>query len=177
MEAMPVMIAVPLLALTRHRFPLTRLVYYLIAFHAIVLLVGAHYSYARVPVGDWVAALLDLHRNHYDRFAHVVQGFVPAMIAREIMLRNQVVNGRGWLFFLICCFCLAFSAFYEIIEWQSAVVGGDSSLDFLGVQGDIWDAQWDMTLALCGAAVAQLLLATLHDRQLVYLKNAHLGTP
>lgn len=166
MEAMPVIVALPLLMLTRQSFPLTRLVYYLIFFHCLVLLVGAHYSYARVPPGLWVQDWLDLSRNHYDRFAHLVQGLVPAMIAREILLRLEVVRPGPWQFFLVCCVCLALSALYEIIEWQSAIWGGDSSLDFLGVQGDVWDAQWDMLLALTGSILGQWLLSGMHNRQL-----------
>lgn len=166
MESAPVLIALPLLLATYKGFPLTRLTYYLIFFHAAILVVGAHYTYARVPIGNWVADVLDLQRNHYDRFAHVVQGFVPAIIAREILIRHNVVNSSRWLLFLVCCFCLAFSALYEIIEWQSAVWGGDGSLDFLGTQGDIWDAQKDMTLAVVGSVLAQMMLGRLHDRQL-----------
>lgn len=166
MEALPVVLALPLLLATRGAFPLTRLAYYLIFFHALILVVGAHYTYARVPLGNWVAEVLDLQRNHYDRFAHVVQGFVPAILAREILIRLKVVGSRPWLFFLVCCFCLAFSALYEIIEWQSAVWGGDGTQDFLGTQGDVWDAQWDMTLALLGAVLAQWWLAGLHLGQL-----------
>ena len=165
MESLPVWIALPLLAATLKSFPLTRISYYLIAFHAVILLVGAHYTYARVPAGLWLADLLDLSRNHYDRFAHLVQGFVPAILAREIFLRFRVVRPGPWLFFLVCCFCLAFSALYEIIEWQSAVWAGDGAIDFLGVQGDVWDAQWDMLLALCGALLAQGWLAKHHDVQ------------
>ncbi|MCK9506055.1 MAG: DUF2238 domain-containing protein, partial [Porticoccaceae bacterium] len=166
MEAAPVIIAAPILVATYKPFPLTRLAYYLIIFHGVILLVGAHYTYARVPVGNWVSDILELQRNHYDRFAHVIQGFIPAILAREILIRHAVIRSPQWLFFLVCCFCLAFSALYEIIEWQSAVWGGDGSLDFLGVQGDVWDAQWDMSLALLGAIVAQWLLAGLHQRQL-----------
>jgi putative membrane protein len=168
MEAMPVLIGLPLLVFSYRRFPLTRLSYYLLCFHGVILVVGAHYTYARVPVGNWVAELLELERNHYDRFAHVIQGFVPAILAREIFTRFQVVSTAPWRFFLVCCFCLAFSALYEIIEWQSAVWGGDGSMDFLGIQGDIWDAQWDMTLALFGSILAQWSLAGIHDRQLRY---------
>jgi putative membrane protein len=170
MESMPVIIAVPVLLGSRSGFPLTRLAYYLIAFHAVILLLGAHYTYARVPPGNWVQDWLDLSRNHYDRFAHVVQGFVPAILAREILLRLQVLRPGKWLFFLVCCVCLAISALYEIIEWQSAVLGGDSSLDFLGVQGDVWDAQWDMLLALIGSILGQWLLAGVHHRQLSRLE-------
>ena len=166
MESLPVWIGLVVLSATRRSFPLTRLTYYLIFLHSVILLVGAHYTYAKVPLGDWFAAMLDLDRNHYDRFAHLVQGFVPAIIAREILIRLQVVRTASWLFFLVCCFCLAFSALYEIIEWQSAVWGGDSSQEFLGTQGDIWDAQWDMTLAMLGSILSQLLLMGRHDRQI-----------
>lgn len=166
MEAMPVILATPLLIATYRRFPLTRLAYYLIALHMVILLVGAHYTYARVPVGNWIAEGFDFQRNHYDRFAHIVQGFVPAILAREILLRLDVVRSSRWLFFLVCCICLAISALYEIIEWQAAVFGGDGTLDFLGVQGDVWDAQWDMSLALIGAVLAQLSLGRIHRRQL-----------
>ena len=172
MESLPVWIGLGVVFATWRVFPFTRLACWLMVFHAVVLLVGAHYTYARVPVGDWFSEWLDLERNHYDRFAHVVQGFVPAILAREILGRFEVIRTAGWQFFLVCCFCLAFSALYEIIEWQSAVWGGDSSLDFLGVQGDIWDAQWDMTLALLGAIAAQLLLAGRHDRQLALMPAA-----
>jgi len=172
MEAMPVIVAVPILLGSHRGFPLTRLACYLIAFHAVILLLGAHYSYARVPVGNWVQDWLDLSRNHYDRFAHVVQGFVPAILAREILVRLQVLRPGGWLFFLVCCVCLAISALYEIIEWQSAVWGGDSSLDFLGVQGDVWDTQWDMLLALIGSILGQWLLTGAHARQIRLLDGA-----
>jgi len=166
LEAAPVLMGLPLLVTTYRLFPLTRLSYYLLFFHGVILVVGAHYTYARVPVGFWVADWLDLSRNHYDRFAHLAQGFVPAILAREILIRKTVVSSASWLFFLVCCFCLGFSALYEIIEWQSAVWGGDGSMDFLGTQGDVWDAQWDMTLALLGSILAQLLLAKVHRRQL-----------
>lgn len=166
MEAAPVLIGLPLLMASYKVFPLTRLSYYLVFFHGVILVVGAHYTYARVPLGFWVADWLDLGRNHYDRFAHVIQGFVPAILAREILIRKSVVSSASWLFFLVCCFCLGFSAFYEIIEWQSAVWGGDGSMDFLGTQGDVWDAQWDMTLALFGSILSQLMLAKIHRRQL-----------
>lgn len=176
MESLPVWIGLVILLATRRSFPLTRLSYYLIFLHALILLVGAHYTYARVPLGNWVTDVFDLSRNHYDRYAHVVQGFVPAIIAREILIRLQVVRTASWLFFLVCCFCLAFSALYEIIEWQSAVWGGDSSQEFLGVQGDIWDAQWDMTLALLGSMVAQLLLMGLHNREIGRIPSSYAST-
>ncbi|MCB1668754.1 MAG: DUF2238 domain-containing protein [Porticoccaceae bacterium] len=165
-EAVPVVIAIPLLWFTRQTFPLTRIVYYLIVIHAVILLVGAHYTYSRVPIGFWMQDMFDFSRNHYDRIGHIAQGFVPALIAREIFIRYRLIRVRGWRVFLVICFCLAFSAFYELIEWWSAEIGGDGSVDFLGTQGDIWDAQWDMMLALLGAIASQLLLSHWHDRQL-----------
>lgn len=172
LEAIPVIIALPLLLYTHDSFPLTRISYYLIFVHIVILLVGAHYTYARVPLGFWIQDWFDFSRNHYDRIGHLAQGFIPAILAREILWRKQVLNivnqnkGKGWLFFLATCFCLAFSAFYELIEWWSVVIGGDGSLDFLGAQGDVWDAQWDMMLALIGAVAAQLLLSRWHHRQM-----------
>lgn len=166
MESLPVLIAVPVMWLTRTRFPLSQLVYYLIFLHAALLLVGGHFTYARVPAGFWVQDLFELSRNHYDRLGHFAQGFVPALVAREILLRNQVLQRGPWLFFLVTCFALALSAFYELVEWWAAVLGGDGTIEFLGVQGDIWDAQWDMLWALLGAISAQALLARWHDRQL-----------
>ena len=166
LESLPVFIGLPILWQSRKPFPLTRLVYYLLFAHAALLLVGAHYTYARVPLGFWMQDWFDFSRNNYDRLGHIAQGFVPALVAREIFIRRQVVKPGGWLFFLVLCFCLAFSAFYELIEWWAAVFGGDGSIEFLGVQGDIWDAQWDMLLALLGAIAAQLLLAPWQDGQI-----------
>lgn len=173
LEATPVIIALPLLFYTRESFPLTRISYYLICVHSIILVVGAHYTYARVPLGFWMQDWFEFSRNHYDRIGHLAQGFIPAILAREILWRKQVINlvnispGRHWLFFLTTCFCLAFSAFYELLEWWTAVIGGDGSVEFLGTQGDVWDAQWDMMLALIGAILAQFLLGKVHDRQMV----------
>ena len=165
-EAIPVVIAIPLLWFTRGGFPLTRLAYYLIAIHAVILLVGAHYTYAHVPLGFWMQDWVGFERNHYDRIGHIAQGFVPALLAREIFIRHQLVRLPSWRNFLVVCFCLAFSAFYELIEWWSAVIGGDGSVEFLGTQGDVWDAQWDMMMALLGAIGCLLLLGRWHDRQL-----------
>ena len=170
-EAIPVFIAIPILWATRQNFPLTRLTYYLIAIHAIILLVGAHYTYAHVPLGFWMQDIFDFTRNNYDRIGHIAQGFVPAIIARELFIRHKVIPSRAWRVFLTTCFCLAFSAFYELIEWWSAVFGGDGSVEFLGTQGDIWDAQWDMFLALLGAISSQVLLSGLHDKQLAKLAS------
>ena len=159
----------PILIATWRRFPLTRLLYWLIFTHALILILGAHYTYARVPLGYWVQDLFGLARNHYDRLGHVAQGFVPAMAAREVLLRTSPLRRGGWLFFLVTCVALAVSAFYELVEWWAAVIGGGAAEDFLETQGDVWDTQWDMFLALCGALVAQLLLARMQDRQLAQL--------
>ena len=170
LESLPVFIGLPILWLSRKPFPLTRLVYYFLFAHAVLLLVGAHYTYARVPLGFWMQDWFDFSRNNYDRLGHITQGFVPALVAREIFIRRQIVKPGRWLFFLVLCFCLAFSAFYELIEWWTAVLGGDGSIEFLGVQGDVWDAQWDMLLALLGAIAAQLLLPRWQDRQIQQLR-------
>jgi putative membrane protein len=139
----------------------------LLAVHAVILMVGGHYTYAEVPLGFWVRDALGLARNHYDRLGHFAQGFVPAILAREVLLRNTSLRRGGWLFFLVVCVCLAFSAFYELVEWWTALISGEGATAFLGTQGDVWDTQWDMCLALVGALTAQLLLARAHDRQLM----------
>lgn len=169
LEALPVLIALPLLTLTERRFPLTNLLYVLIACHALVLLLGAHYTYAKVPLGDWVRDAFGLMRNDYDRLGHFVQGFVPAIIAREILLRKSPLQRGGWLFFIVSSVCLAFSACFELFEWLIAVIGGGSADAYLATQGDVWDTQWDMFLALCGSVIAQLTLAASHDRALARL--------
>lgn len=165
LEVFPVVLGVPLLIATRRRFPLTPLLYVLLFVHGLILMLGGHYTYARVPPGFWVQDLLDLSRNHYDRLGHFAQGFVPAILAREVLLRRTPLRPGGWLFLLVCSVCLAFSACYEFFEWWAAVIGGSAADAFLGTQGDVWDTQWDMFLALVGAVTAQLLLARLHDRQ------------
>jgi putative membrane protein len=161
-----VLIGAPALVLTYGAFRLSPLLYRLLLLHAVILMVGGHYTYARVPVGFWMQDLLDLSRNHYDRLGHLAQGFVPAILAREILLRLSPLRRGGWLFFLVTSVCLAFSAFYELIEWWAAVIGGDSAESFLGTQGDVWDTQWDMFLALLGAISAQVLLGRAHDRSM-----------
>jgi putative membrane protein len=166
LEVAPVIIAVPLMLATHRRFPLTILTWVLIAIHAVIPMVGGHYTYARVPLFDTIRDTFDLARNHYDRLGHFAQGFVPAIVAREILLRTSPLRRGGWLFTLVTAVCLAISALYELLEWASAVIAGDGAIDFLGSQGDVWDAQKDMLLALIGAIVAQLILAKLHDRQL-----------
>jgi putative membrane protein len=170
LEVAPVVVAVPILVLSHQRFPLTPLVYWLIFAHALVLIVGGHYTYARVPLGFWMQGLFDFSRNHYDRLGHVAQGFVPAMIAREVLVRKSPLSRGGWLFFLSTCVALAVSALYELVEWWAALLGGEAANEFLGAQGDVWDTHWDMALALAGALVAQILLARIHDKQLAGLR-------
>ena len=170
LEVCPVMIGLPLLVLTRRPFPLTTLLYVLLFVHGLILMLGGHYTYARVPLGFWVQDLFDWQRNHYDRLGHLAQGFVPAILAREILLRTSPLRPGKWLFTIVVSICLAFSAFYELLEWGAAVIGGAASDDFLGTQGDVWDTQWDMFIALIGAIAAQLLLWRLHDRQLEALR-------
>ena len=166
MEVAPVLIAAPLLIITYRRYPLTPLLYALIFVHALVLILGGAYTYARVPLGFWLQDLLALERNPYDRIGHFMQGLVPAMVAREILLRGAFVSGRRMCAFLCVCVALAVSAVYELIEWGAALALGQGAEQFLGTQGDPWDTQADMFLALAGATTALLLLARLHDRQL-----------
>jgi putative membrane protein len=166
MEVAPVLILAPVLVATHRRFPLTSLLQVLIAAHALVLIVGGVWTYARVPFGFWLQDVLALERNPYDRIGHFMQGCVPAIAAREILLRQRVVRGRGWLFFLVSCVCLAISAVYELVEWRAAVMLGQGADAFLGTQGDPWDTQSDMAMALVGAVSGQILLGGWHDRQL-----------
>jgi putative membrane protein len=169
LEVVPVLIGAPLLIFTAQRFPLTHFLYVLITAHALILILGAHYTYAQVPLGDWARDTFGFMRNPYDRLGHLAQGFVPAIIAREILLRNSVVNGRGWLFYIVTSICLAFSAAFELFEWLTAVIAGGSADSYLATQGDEWDTQWDMFCALIGAVVAQLTLSGPHDRALAQL--------
>jgi putative membrane protein len=169
MEVAPVFIAVPVLAFTRQRFPLTPLVYGLILVHAIILMVGGHYTYARVPLGFWLQEWFDFSRNHYDRIGHLAQGFIPAMVAREILLRQTPLQPGGWLFTLVTSVALAISAIYEFIEWWTALALGAGADEFLATQGDPFDTQADMLMATLGAALAQVLLARWHDRQVAAL--------
>jgi len=169
LEVLPVLIGAPILVATYTRFPLTPLLYRLLLIHALILILGGHYTYAQVPIGFWIQDLFDLSRNHYDRLGHLAQGFIPAILAREILVRRSVVRPGRWLFFLVVCVCLAFSAFYELIEWWAALVGGDSAESFLGTQGDVWDTQWDMFLALLGCTSSQLLLSRKHDMEIARL--------
>lgn len=166
LEVMWVLLAIPLLVATRQRFPLTTLLYVLIGVHCLILIYGGAYTYALTPLGLWVQDVFDLARNHYDRLGHFAQGFIPAILARELLLRLTPLRRGGWLFYLVVSVCLAFSAFFEMIEWWAALIWGGEADAFLATQGDVWDTQWDMFLALCGAIVAQLALARWHDRAL-----------
>ena len=166
LEVAPIFIIAPILVISARRFPLTPLVYRLLFVHALILVLGGHYTYAKVPLGFWVQDALGLARNHYDRLGHFAQGFVPAMLTREVLLRRSPLVRGKWLSFLVVCVCLAFSATYELIEWLAAILGGSSAESFLGTQGDVWDTQWDMFMALVGALSALLLLSRLHDREL-----------
>jgi putative membrane protein len=174
MEVFPVLIAVPALILTYRRFRFTRLVYTLIAIHACILMVGGKYTYAEVPLGFWMERAFGFARNHYDRIGHFAQGFVPAMVAREILTRQSPLRESRWLPFLVVCFCLALSACYEFIEWWTALATGTAADAFLGTQGDPWDTQWDMFFAFIGAITAVVTLSGVHDREL--LKVAPLGS-
>ena len=166
LEVFPALLGAAVLWYTRATFPLTRLVYVLILFHCVILMVGGHYTYAEVPLFDWLKDQFDLARNNYDKVGHFVQGFVPAMIAREIVIRRHVFNYAGWRDFFIVCFCLGFSAFYELIEWVVALASEEAADAFLGTQGYVWDTQSDMAYALAGAVVALAFLGRIHDRQL-----------
>jgi len=167
LEVLPAVVGFAILVTTRRRFPLTELAYQLVLIHCIILMVGGHYTYAEVPAFDRLSELMDWERNNYDKLGHFAQGFVPAVLAREILVRNRIVNGRRWLAFLVACFCLALSAFYELIEWWVAAASGAASEAFLGTQGYVWDTQSDMAVALAGAVASLLLLSPTHDRQLV----------
>ena len=169
LEVFPAVIGLVLLIATRRTFPLTPLLYTLLFLHATILAVGGHYTYAEVPLGNWVRDALGLARNHYDRLGHFAQGFIPAMLAREILVRRNVVRGRGWIYFIVVSICLAISAAYELLEWRVSIATGSKGDAFLGTQGDIWDTHEDMATALIGALIAPLILGRLHDRQLARL--------
>jgi putative membrane protein len=170
LEVAPVLIGAPILVALRHRFRLTRLVYTLIWLHAVILMVGGKYTYAEVPFGFWLQDAFGFSRNHYDRIGHFAQGFIPAMLAREVLIRRSPLAGSRWLPFLVVCFCLAFSALYELIEFWTALATGEAAEAFLGTQGDVWDTQWDMQMALIGAVSALASLSHLHDRQLARIR-------
>lgn len=166
LETFPAVLALIVLAATWRRWPLTPLVYILIFVHAVILCVGGHYTYAEVPLFNWIRDITEGARNNYDKVGHFAQGFVPAMVAREILLRRTPLREEGWVFFLVTCVCLAVSAVYELFEWAVAILTGSSAEAFLGTQGFQWDTQTDMFMALIGAIGAQVLLSRLHDRQL-----------
>ena len=169
LEVSPALIAAVILLLTRRRFPLTPLTYGLILLHCIILLVGGHYTYSAVPLFDWLGELFNWQRNNYDKLGHFAQGFVPAIVAREILLRNEVVDGRRWLNVIVISICLAISALYEMVEWWVALLTGSAAEAFLAPQGYVWDSQADMAWALFGAVAAIALLSRWHDRQLLFM--------
>ncbi|MER2527672.1 MAG: DUF2238 domain-containing protein [Candidatus Competibacter denitrificans] len=177
LEVFPIVIALPVLWATYHRHPLTNLLYFFIFVHALVLMLGGAYSYARVPLGFYIADLFDLSRNPYDKIGHFMQGFVPALIAREILVRGQFVRGRNMLAFIVLCIILAISATYELIEWAAALILGQGADEFLGTQGDPWDTQSDMFLALIGGITALLVFSGIHDRQIARLTGAAPAQP
>jgi putative membrane protein len=166
LETFPALIGIVIIVALRKRFPLTPLLLTLLTLHAIILMVGGHYTYAEVPLGFWVRDLLHTTRNDYDRLGHFAQGFVPALVAREVLIRRNVVRGRGWLYFIVVSICLAISAMYELLEWRVGVTTGSKGDAFLGTQGDIWDTQEDMATALVGAMLAPLIFGRLQDRQI-----------
>ena len=172
LEVFPAVIAAIVLIAIYRRFQFTNLLYVLILIHAAILMIGGHYTYAEMPLFSWLRDEFHLARNYYDRLGHIAQGFVPSLIAREILIRNQVVTKRGWLALIVCSIALAISACYEFVEWWVAVASGTDADAFLATQGDVWDTQWDMFLALCGAILAQLTLTGMHDRQLERLPAA-----
>lgn len=172
LETTPGLAGLVILLATYRRFPLTTLCYMLIALHICVLCVGGHYTYARVPAFDWLRETFGWQRNHYDRLGHFMQGFVPAIIAREVIIRLGVLNRKKWIPFLVVSVCLAISAFYELVEWWTALLTGSAANDFLGSQGDVWDTQSDMCLALIGAVCALLFVSSLHDRALRKIEPA-----
>jgi putative membrane protein len=169
LEVAPILIGVPVLIWLYPTLRLTRLTYSLIWLHCLILMLGGHYTYAQVPLGFWIQDALGFSRNHYDRIGHFAQGFIPAMLAREIFIRRSPLRGSRWLPFMVVCFCLAFSALYELIEFWTALATGEAAEAFLGTQGDVWDTQWDMQMALLGAGAALLTLSQAHDRALARL--------
>ena len=166
LEVTPAVAAAVILFATRRQFPLTRLAYVLILVHCIILMVGGHYTYAEVPAGEWVRELFDPPRNNYDKLGHLAQGFIPAIVTREVTIRLGVFNGAAWRNFFVVCFCLAVSAFYELIEWWVALLSEEAADSFLGTQGYTWDTQSDMGWALLGAILAIVMLRKMHDKQL-----------
>lgn len=166
LEAGMCIVGVAILALTFKRFKFTNMTYFFILIHLIILFVGAHYSYARVPLFDWIKEVFDQSRNNYDKVGHFAQGFIPAMIARELIVRLEVVRKKGWIPFFVVCICMAISAFYEFIEWWVAVLSGDGAEDFLGMQGYEWDTQSDMFFAMLGAICMLVFFSKLQNKQI-----------
>lgn len=166
LEVFPALIGAAIILVTAKRFPLTPLLYWLILVHCIILMVGGHYTYAEVPLFDSLKEWMGSDRNNYDKVGHFAQGFIPAILAREILIRMRVVNGTRWLFVIVVSICLAFSAFYELIEWWVALLSDEAAESFLGTQGYVWDTQSDMAYALAGSIISQLMLGNVHDRQL-----------
>lgn len=166
LEVLPALIGVVILAVTFNKFRLTQLTYSLILIHCIILMVGGHYTYAEVPLFDWIKDYFDLARNNYDKIGHLAQGFIPAIIAREILIRKEIIHNAKWLNFIVISICLAFSAFYELIEWWVAELSGESAEAFLGTQGYVWDTQSDMALALLGSIASLVMLSKIHDKQI-----------
>lgn len=164
LEAAPILIAFPIMWYTYRRFPLTNMLYTLIAFHSVILFIGAHYTYAQMPLFNWIRDTFELSRNHYDRFGHFFQGFVPALVAREIFVRQNIVTSRRWLVFIIIAVCMGVSAGYELIEWAAAEISAEASEAFLGTQGDGWDTQKDMAVCLLGATCAVFFASRIHDK-------------
>ncbi|USH01485.1 DUF2238 domain-containing protein [Grimontia kaedaensis] len=171
LEVAPALIALIALAMTRKSFPLTQITYFFILVHCVILMVGGHYTYAEVPLFDYIKEITNTARNNYDKVGHFAQGFIPALVAREILIRNSVIPSPRWRNFFIVSFCLAFSAFYELIEWWVAIMSGESAEAFLGTQGYIWDTQSDMFLAMIGAITSLVLLGKIHDKQLAKLNT------
>lgn len=166
MEVAPVVLILPIVLVSWRRLPLTNLLCGLLTFHAVILIVGGKYTYAEMPLFNWLRDTYDLSRNHYDRLGHFVQGFVPAILGRELLLRTSPLRPGRWLFVIVVLGCLGFSAIYELIEWQAAVILGSGADAFLATQGDTWDTQKDMALAGLGAILSQLILSRIHDKQL-----------
>lgn len=166
LEVLPAIIGVTVLIFTYNKFIFTKLVYILIWIHAVILIVGGHYTYAEMPLFNWIRDVFNLSRNYYDRLGHFAQGFIPAMIIREILIRNKIVNNKAWTNFITVSICLAISASYEIIEFFVAVITGESAAAFLGTQGDVWDTQWDMVFALIGSIFSVSVLSKYHNKLL-----------
>lgn len=170
LEVAPILVGLPILIITGRRFRLSQLLYRLLFIHAVILMVGGHYTYAEVPLGYWIKDAFGFARNNYDRIGHFAQGFVPAILVREVLLRRSPLVPGKWLSFLTICVCMTISVLYEFIEWWSAVIGGEAADAFLGTQGDVWDTQWDMFMCLIGATTSLTLLSRMHDRILNDLK-------